>query len=219
VLTAGAVAQAQSGGKTTQQAPDANDKAERHCVAGVLEAGSDEAARVDPLAEPPVECFGTFREAVKDATGGRIKDAPNDASEAARNKAFRDKLSAPGQQKQQGGGISTQAVDGNNTVGCCVVLSVEYEHADYRGNTLTYAAGHGCIDDGRANYVLPNIGSKWNDEISSFVGANRCDLRHFQHANYGGICYPNNGVGGCYTLSSDANMGYFNDQTTSIRWY
>ena len=211
LLTAGAVAQAQSGGETTQQAQGAKEKTERHCVAAAIPAESEEASEVGPLAEPQVECFATFRKAVEKATGGRIKDTPNAASEAARNKKFRDRLSEPA---RSGGDFSTQSVTGNDTVGYGVVLSIEYEDASFRGNTLTFAASNPCADDGQANYVLPNIGEKWNDEISSFQGANRCDLRHFEHADYRGRVFPYTGV-----YAGSATMSGFNDVTTSIRWY
>ena len=235
VLTAAAVAQAQSGEGTTQAQPGeettqqsseatgAEDKAERHCVIAAVPAGSEEeASEAGPLDEPRTECFPTFRQAVERATAWRIKDAPNDASRAALDKAFHDRLFAPGPPpgQQDGGDVSTQAVDGNNTYGCCTVLSVEYEDADYRGNTATFAAGGPCIDNGAADYVTPNVGSKWNDEISSFTGSNRCDMRHFENDYYGGRCWPyGTAFGGCTVAVYASNMGYFNDLTTSIRWY
>ena len=91
-------------------------------------------------------------------------------------------------------------------------------HADYRGNTATFAASGGCVDDGNADYVTSNVGAKWNDEISSFTGTNRCQVRRFEHASYGGRCYPNYGVG-CSVNNYEDNLGWFNDLTTSIRWY
>lgn len=215
VLTAGAVAQAQSEGETTQQAPDAKDKAERHCVAAAEPAGSKAASKV----ESQVKCFATFREAVERATGGRIKDAPNDASQVAKNKSFRDRLfAAPvqqGKRSPESEDPSPKYVCCNDTAGSGAVLSVEYEDIDFRGNTLTFRGGSGCDDSGGWEWGAPGLGGNYvrgfNDEVSSFVGANRCQVRHYEHTNYGGnYMVPRNQF---------ASMGVWNDEASSIRWY
>lgn len=200
MLVAVIQAQAQTQGLVPQQVPY-NENQERHCVASAVKAGSAGGSQM--------ECFKTFREAVYVATGGRIKDAPNDASEVAKNGAFRARLFAS--PKQQSGNVSSQSVCCNDTSGSGAVLSVEYEDAYYRGNTLTYRGGSGCDYDSGYEWGSSYVGSRWNDEISSYVGANRCQVRHYQHSNYGGDY--------TYISGADDYMGVFNDETSSIRWY
>lgn len=61
-------------------------------------------------------------------------------------------------------------------------------------------------------FAVSNIGSTWNDRISSFQGYSNCQPRLFENANYTGANY------GPYDHS--ANVGAaMNDRTTSIIFY
>lgn len=242
------------GQEGTSQSRD--DEAERHCVATVDTS--------------EVECFAAFDEAVDFATGGRITDAPNDASAAAQNQEFRESLFAseetdsraetntseagettsqvedvvseepPPAPEAPGLGTPSASSDGaiptpsettsqvrettssesgdfstqnhnNDVVGCCAILSVEYENDRYRGNSLTYRASSGCDRNRDVDWQVPNVGSDWNDTITSFIAAGRCTEAHFENDFYGGRATARQ--------VQDPNMGGFNDLTTSIRWY
>ena len=169
----------------------------RHCVATVGE-GMGEA--------PRTECFSRFRAAIEEATGGRVAEAPNDASKLATDRSLQKAVFAAAN-----GGPSSKAVNGNDVVGCCNVLSVEYEHAGYGGNTLTYRAkGRPCDGDAGLEVGVSYVGDKWNDEISSYVGSGRCQVKHYQHREYRGSSTS--------LRQQDGRMGVFNDETSSIKW-
>jgi hypothetical protein len=203
VLVATTQARAQTQELEPQPVPYDENK-ERHCVASAVEAGSAGDSRM--------VCFKTFREAVYVATGGRIEDAPNDASKAATDGSFNDRLFA--EPEQQAGDVSSLDVCCNGTVGKGkVVLSVEYEHINYRGNTLTYKAKSGCDRSRDIDWQSAYVGDRFNDEISSYAagGGSRCQIKHFRHRDYGGAS--------TIRKRQDANMGLFNDEASSIRWY
>jgi hypothetical protein len=168
---------------------------ERHCVATV---GGTRAQR---SAAP--QCYRTFREAIWVATDGRVKNAPNDASQVAKDKELRDRLfAAP---------LQPRLVIGNNTVGSGTILSVEYEDTYQRGNTLTIKSRRGpCDANPDRDEDYPYVGDKWNDEISSFVGANGCQVRHWDNVNYGGANFSQR--------NQSDRMGSMNDRTSSITW-
>lgn len=194
--------------------PSLAEGATRHCVASLDKS--------DAVA---TECFVTFRSAIAYATDGRIIDAPTNVTAAAENQKFLGRLFAPQEASSTGetttqtekttaseesGDFSTQ--NHNNTIsGCCTVLSVEYEHAQYQGNTLTFRASSGCDNDPAPEWRTPNVGADWNDEISSFIASGRCTEAHFEHDFYNGRATGRQ--------AADRNMGGFNDLTTSILWY
>lgn len=185
-----------------------DEKVDRHCVVSVVEVGSGNKSRI--------VCYETFREAVYVATGERIKNAPNDASQAANNKAFHSRLFATpeknaGKTLPKPGTRSAQQVFGNGTIGSGAVLSVEYEDSGYKGNTLTIRSGSGCDRSSDRDHQLRYVGGIWNDEISSFTGSNNCYVKHYQNSGFRGSSTP--------TRARSDYLGFANDETSSIRWY
>jgi hypothetical protein len=51
----------------------------------------------------PTACYGSFREAVRNATGGRVTDAPSSALAAMRDPAFEAKINAASAQTSRSG--------------------------------------------------------------------------------------------------------------------
>jgi hypothetical protein len=190
--------------RASSNVSDVRDDSGKHCVATIGKSVSG---------RPDVECFSTFRDAIRDATNGRVSNAPKDASGFAGDRAMQKRIfsgatetSATGSRK-----ISPRSVTGNDVVGCCNVLSVEYEDSGFGGNTLTYRAkGRPCDSDGGLEVGVSYVGDKWNDEISSYVGSGRCQVKHYQNSNYGGASTR--------LRQQDNYMGIFNDETSSIKW-
>lgn len=152
---------------------------------------------------PLVECFDDFTAALAHATRGEITDAPMTAAAAVRDPEIRHELRIDAQFEL--------ANHENTTSGSGQILPIEYEHRDLQGNSLIYRAGSGCDADTGIEWSVPAISSDWNDEISSFVGANGCGAKHFEHSSYNGASTPW-GQSGNYL--GDA----MNDRTSSIRW-
>lgn len=146
------------------------------------------------------KCFTNFRDAISYATEGHVNDAPLTGAEAIRDPSFRQKV-----------GMGYELLThNNNTSGSGQILSIEYEHRDFRGNTVTYRGAGGCDRDKGIEYALGSVGAHWNDQFSSYATANRCQVKHWEHINQGGASTQ-------WSNGDDA-MGAMNDETSSLRW-
>jgi hypothetical protein len=92
------------------------------------------------------------------------------------------------------------------------ILAKMYDHADYGGSYLEVTASNACDTNSDIDYSIPNVGSTWNDRISSWRGYAQCQIRIYENASFGGASY------GAYTNSSYVGAA-MNDRTTSIRFY
>lgn len=160
----------------------------RHCVVHVS---------TDTIA-----CYETFREAISQATGGFIKDAPMDARAAIASEGFTQEIN------------SMVEADGSPRTGVkSVVASIQFSDKNGQGTTLTAKSERGCDDnadvDGEWRDV-DNISPAWDDQISSFRGYSKCQVNMWEHPGFNGA---NNGW-----QSSDMDMGAMNNQASSIRW-
>ncbi|MEV7872476.1 peptidase inhibitor family I36 protein [Streptomyces sp. NPDC088124] len=163
---------------------DAGKTTGRHC-----------AVNVDTEA---VSCYATFREAIAKATGGRITDGPEEARTAAADAAFERQVNT----------ASTSAAAPAATT----LISIEYQHPDYKGETRSMYGTRGSCTSG-ATYKRADIRTlyaDWNDKISSFKGQSGCRVNHYEHSNYGGA---QTGY-----KSAMKDMGLMEDKTTSLRW-
>ncbi|MEV6844246.1 peptidase inhibitor family I36 protein [Actinoplanes sp. NPDC051411] len=95
------------------------------------------------------------------------------------------------------------------------VVAREYENANFGGSDYTLQADESGLvctastDD--RDEGLPNVGSAWNDRISSFKVFADCLARHWENAGYSGASLGYAGNTG--------NMGSaMNDRTTSIEY-
>ncbi|MFG3053446.1 hypothetical protein ACGFZP_21200 [Kitasatospora sp. NPDC048239] len=121
VLAATAIALSLSGAATAVAQPAAaGGTSARHCVVSAEDGQS--------------QCFGTYREAISHATGGRIADAPLTASAAARDNAFAEELN------------STAGLSG------LVVLGTIYQDFFFEGQSVTFTGPHDCYDGNSADY-------------------------------------------------------------------
>lgn len=176
-----AIDQGLAGEQTARVRPDSYAPAQ-HCI-GRLEPLSPE-QKVSEVFD--VRCFDTFSDALAAATGGKVlvpKDfRPDDLTQDILDAATAD-----------------------------TVLGVDYWDANFQGSTYTWYTSHtpGCTDGSTYGANLP---SSWNDVISSGRGYAGCNnMKHYEHANYGGslkICGQD--------WTSCATMGVMNDQTTSV---
>lgn len=100
---------------------------------GSASDGEAEIARMTRA--PRQDCFGSFRDAIYFATGGHIDNAPLNGQAAAHSSSFREKLAA-GHWRRPTHRVRAQAANhANSIVGCCTILSVEYEPT-VRGQAL-----------------------------------------------------------------------------------
>ncbi|WP_147339431.1 hypothetical protein [Actinomadura spongiicola] len=134
---------------------------ERHCVVSV----GDREAR----------CFGGFREALAEATAGRITDAPGNAAAAAADRVLERRINALA--AERGGSALREGY----------VLSIEYQHENFGGSSIIFTGYRGCdgIDDGIVEFEYADLAPiGWNDTISSFRTYSDCRVRHFEHPHF-----------------------------------
>jgi hypothetical protein len=163
---------------------------ERHCVIDVS----------TPNAQ--ASCYHTFTEAIAKATGGRVTDAPNDPAAAVKDPHLAARLNAS-VDKASGAGPAAD-----------VLIGIEYEDSDFEGSTYTVTAPWGCDgwhQDADWNWGLPGVlPGGWNDEIGSYRTFSGCLAKHFEHINYAGVSTAYD--------AGQADMGWMDDETSSIRW-
>jgi hypothetical protein len=185
----------------------------RHCVLHLSDGGT-------------VTCYSTFTEAIADSTDGRITDAPADAADAVTDARLKARLAAlaeakktPGQVTKTGkvtqSGQQPTAAD----AAAAITLSAECKDINFGGGFCMVAEGnHICttpVTD--VDYFVENLAeqaTEFNDAISSYITdvfATNCLVRHFEHANFGGLSTP--------FRQTQSNIGPdMNDRTTALIW-
>lgn len=102
------------------------------------------------------------------------------------------------------------------------IVGIDSIDVHYKGSSLTWYGASKCSFS--LSYVINNIGSAWNDKISSAVNysySGCLQWDHFPDANlkgniqYGGYVNCGYGYGNGYECYE---MGAMNDQTTSEQW-
>ncbi|GLF99858.1 hypothetical protein [Streptomyces yaizuensis] len=154
--------------------------ASRHCVA-VAESSR-------------TTCHLTFTEAMRQATGGAVTDAPAQVSgrEVA---ALRSRLQSS---------AATRAVAGK-------WLGTAFEHAVFKGETLTFITmGESPVCENNLRFDFPRLDDYgFNDRISSMETGMYCVARLHEHAGFQGasdVAYLR------------TNLNTFNDRASSIRF-
>ncbi|MFH8837120.1 peptidase inhibitor family I36 protein [Streptomyces sp. NPDC017868] len=146
-------------------------------------------------------CYDTFREAIADATDGRVTDAPAAPEKAAKDKAFVAELNAPA--PASAGARATMNTQGG------VVGAVFYWDWNYGGASWTMEIPERCKDNGTWDWGYTDL-SGWNDAISSVIPANNCWV-----ALYSDIYY--NGTNQLYTNSTPYVGDAMNDRASSVQ--
>jgi hypothetical protein len=162
---------------------------DRHCVIDVSSPGAR------------ATCYDSFTAAIAEATGGRITDAPDNAAAAVKDPRLAARLNAP---VTRSGGAAPAAD---------VLIGIEYEDSDFEGSTLTITAPAGCFGahtDADWDWGLSSVGSDWNDEIGSYRAFSGCLAEHFEHIDFGGVSTAYD--------AGRADMGWMDDEASSIRW-
>ncbi|RKS79016.1 hypothetical protein BZB76_0454 [Actinomadura pelletieri DSM 43383] len=168
---------AATGGQTP-----AND---RHCVLHLTSGGT-------------VSCYRTFTEAIADATGGQITNAPRNVAAAVADTEFDRRLNALGQSEHRAADLDA-------------VISIEFEDANYGGRSNVIEADGVCDDNDDIEYSAPTLPEDWNDTITSFKTYVQCQVNHYQHPDYQGTRTG--------WLEDTPNIGsIMNDRTSSIQW-
>jgi len=157
---------------------------ERHCVVRL--------ERIEPTSSAGriagERCYATFRDAIFAATQGKTV-LPVDIGPAE----------------------LTQSMLPPAGVTATVVIGIDFDnwHYDDSAGTKIWEASSGCSPS--LGWFVENVGSAWNDRISSAKAYNSCNrYEHYELYNRQGSlipCLPN-----CY------EMGIMNDKTSSLWW-
>jgi hypothetical protein len=158
-----------------------------HCVSDVTKVA-------------PTVCYASFRDAVRNATGGRVSDAPASALAALRDPAFEAKVNAASAQTSRSG----LAAD--------TIISIEYTERDYGGLDQIWMASRGCPDDNLddVDWSIDDVG--WTEDlISSFHGYANCYVKHYENRNQGGASTP-------FQYARAYIGGPLDNRTSSLEW-
>jgi hypothetical protein len=66
------------------------------------------------------------------------------------------------------------------------VLATLYTNANYAGSSLVLQASTPCDTNADVDHSWATLPAGFADEVSSFRGANNCQVKLFEHTNYGG---------------------------------
>jgi hypothetical protein len=138
------------------------------------------------------KCFGTAREAISYATGGRVTTAPDQLNRALTDSKLATDLNQP-------------AAD--------TLLGIFYYFENYGSPTLYYYGNRGgCSTSvGDVDYgvsPLPVLTYNWNNNIRSFQGYNNCWVKLYDNQLFDG---ESTGFAG-----SSADLGWFRDRAESL---
>ncbi|EFL28530.1 conserved hypothetical protein [Streptomyces himastatinicus ATCC 53653] len=158
-------------------APDASSTA-RHCVVDARTGQQN--------------CFGTFTEAVGNATGGRITDAPATPQAAAASKSFR-----------------TEAAEADAGAQGDVIQGTFFDEKGFTGASLTVTGPELCEKDGWVNWQF-DLGDDWKNRISSVQPWGNCAIWLYPEPNLGGD------RDGPFDENTDDVGQALNDRTQSI---
>lgn len=159
------------------------------------------------LATERITCYDTFRESIAAATGGRITDAPATPAKAAEDKRFLAELDAPA-------GNSAKAAAKANTsrtsprAASQVVGGFVYEDFNYGGWSWTLTIPSRCRNDGAWDATYGDLGSFWNNKITSVIPAGNCHIELHSDPHY-------QGARQMYTSSTPYVGDAMNDQASS----
>ncbi|HEV7649742.1 MAG TPA: hypothetical protein VGP26_16470 [Actinophytocola sp.] len=170
----------------TEQAPAAQKA--RNCVVDVSNGTT--------------ACYANFTKALAAATGGKVTDAPADASTAVQDPRLAARLNATPSKK------NTSMV---NRAAGDIVIGIEYEDSDFEDSSLIYSAAWSCTGPtDNVDWQAASLPSGWNDQIGSYHGYANCWTRHFEHINFAGVSTAYDG--------GQADMGWMDDEASSIQW-
>jgi hypothetical protein len=103
----------------------------------------------------------------------------------------------------------------SNPASAETVVGTEYQHRNYGGvsfNARVTSNGFTCTGSlSDVDGQIASLTSFWNDKISSYRTYAACNVKHYEHSNFGGAS-----VG--YHASRSYIGDAMNDRTSSIRW-
>ena len=101
---------------------------------------------------------------------------------------------------------------GSATLATQYLLGRFYDQAGRTGPYLDIFASGPCDTNADLDWAVSNIGTAWNDRVSSFQGYSQCEIRVYENDSFSGASFgPSAGV----DYVGDA----MNDRTTSMRFY
>ena len=125
-----------------------------------------------------VDCFATFSEAIRFATGGHVADAPRTAAEAAQDPELLRRMGA--------GDKSTPILTFPR-----YVVGLEFDGKNYTGDAVTFYSFWPCTGStADIDWKVPVMPAGWDNRISSFMNFNGCFTKHFDGASYTGLTTP-----------------------------
>jgi len=148
-------------------------------------------ARAQPAgstARPVATCYASFAASIFAATSGRVRLPASEKPWAVTP----DQLNASGDTPPPP---------------TTFVLSIDWVNTNFTGGSLSWEQSSKC-----GSFQASSMPSGWNDVVSSVETFSGCANTLYQNTNFGGNTFS---IG---RNSSAANLGSFNDETSSEKW-
>ena len=84
-------------------------------------------------------------------------------------------------------GVFSCGPAGPSPMASSYLLATLYTNANYAGSSLALQASTPCDTNADVDHSWATLPAGFADEVSSFKGANNCQVKLFEHTNYGGI--------------------------------
>lgn len=139
-------------------------------------------------ATPVATCYPSFAASIFAATSGRVRLPPSAKPGSL----------TPGQLNATGDDPPPPTT---------FVLSIDWQNVNFTGPSLTWEQTSRC-----GSFQAASMPSGWNDVVSSVETFSGCANTLYENNNFGGSTFS---IG---RNSSAANLGSFNDKTSSQKW-
>jgi hypothetical protein len=159
-------------------------------------------ARLTGSRPPALICFGTFAEALENASGGRLTDGPKNAAAAVQDPNFVARVNA-----------SNGELDQVNAAATSIVISIEYTPSGWTTpSDLIWTGTKSCTTStNNTDYEVSSMPGGWDNVISSYRTFANCWVKHYENTGFGGASVGYHGSRSYIGAAMD-------NRTSSQRW-
>lgn len=196
LLAAAVPASADPLNETTETAPFQNPNGS-HCVIHLQAKNKDAPEGQNSGAQAKPVCYSTATEAIRDATGGAVTDAPaNLMGSSAEVKSQLNAYNSKAGKVKAAGGVAYQ------------IAGVVHQLPTYEGDSYYISIPETCSN--QIVYRIDFTGTWWDNRTSSVMPLDFCIMQLYQFQFYGTSFWADN---------PEPYLGDFDNRTTSIEFY
>jgi hypothetical protein len=169
---------------------------EKHCVAHASGTA-------------PMQCYGTFAEALAKASGGTLTLGPKNAQDALADPAFTARVDASNAAAER---ANAERAAAGAALAVDTVISIEYSLINYGGSDLIWVGSGTCsTSTNNTDYEVDVMPAGWVNTITAYRTYANCWVKHWENTFQGGAS-----VG--YHGSHSYIGGALDNRTSSEQW-